>query len=583
MKADLSHNARTVLRHRYLRKDDRGRVIETPEEMFHRVACNIAEAERPFRPVEPKASTVDKVSRTARTFERLMTQQIFLPNSPTLMNAGRELQQLSACFVLPIEDSLESIFEAVKRTALIHQSGGGTGFSFSRLRPKNDRVHTTAGVASGPVSFLRVFNMATEVIKQGGTRRGANMGILRVDHPDIIEFITVKSNPAELTNFNLSVAVTDAFMKAAARGASYDLISPRTGHRVDRLNAAEVFNRIVQEAWRSGEPGLVFIDRINRDNPTPKLGMIEATNPCGEQPLLPYESCNLGSINLSRLVTRRGGRWVLNRDRLVDTVRLGIRFLDDVIEVNRYPLPEIDRITRGNRKIGLGVMGLADLFLLLEIPYDSEEALKLAEDLMALIRATAWETSRELARERGAFPNFSGSALEAAGMAPVRQATVTTIAPTGTLSIIAGCSSGIEPLYGICYIRTALDSVPLIEVHSLFLRMAKRGKFYSNRLMRTLRATGSLRDLPDVPQEIRRLFVTAHDISPEFHVRMQAAFQRHTDNAVSKTINFPKEAGPEDVRRAFLLAHREGCKGITIYRSGSRERQVLACTDPQYC
>lgn len=572
----LSKNALTVLRKRYLKKDGRGRVIETPLAMFHRVAENIASAEYLYN-----QSTDIKTIRQA--FLNLMTRLEFLPNSPTLMNAGREVQQLSACFVLPVEDSLESIFEAVKHTALIHQSGGGTGFSFSHLRPRNDRVMSTSGIASGPVSFMRVFNMATEVIKQGGTRRGANMGILRVDHPDIEEFITVKQNPLELTNFNLSVAVTDQFMKAVETGKDFPLINPRTRLEVRRVNASRLFDQIVESAWKTGEPGILFLDRINRDNPTPQLGEIEATNPCGEQPLLPYESCNLGSINLTRMLTRRGRRKVLDEGKLAETVRLGVRFLDDVIDMNRYPLPQIEQITKGNRKIGLGIMGFADLLIDLGIPYDSQEALDTADQVMRFIRETAWKCSEDLAKERGVFPNFAGSLFDHPGGRRPRNATTTTIAPTGTLSIIAHCSSGIEPLYAVSYQRTAMDQVRLLETHPAFLRMAHRYKFWTPKVRKAIAASESIQEIQAIPKDIRRLFVTAHDISPEFHVRMQAAFQRHTDNAVSKTVNFPKNATPRDVRLAFLLACREGCKGITIYRSGSRERQVLACTDPQYC
>ena len=576
MSLHLSKNALIVLRKRYLKKDSRGRVAETPMEMFARVAGNIASADLLYNPRTD-------VESTRQAFLRIMTQLEFLPNSPTLMNAGRETQQLSACFVLPVEDSLVSIFEAVKQTALIHQSGGGTGFSFSRLRPRNDRVLSTSGIASGPVSFMRVFNMATEVIKQGGTRRGANMGILRVDHPDIVEFIKVKQNSFELTNFNLSVAVTDEFMRAVESGKDYALINPRTGQQVKRVRASKLFDLIVESAWRSGEPGLIFLDRINRDNPTPRLGAIEATNPCGEQPLLPYESCNLGSINLARLLDRKGKKVVLDEKKLAEVIRLGIRFLDNVIDLNHYPLPPIEQITKGNRKIGLGVMGFADLLIEMGIPYESQEALDMAERIMKFIQQRAWEHSEELAKERGVFPNFAGSVFDRPGGRHPRNATTTTIAPTGTLSIIAHCSSGIEPLYAVSYVRTAMDKVRLIETHPLFLKMAKRYKFWNRKVIKAITASESIQEIREIPKDIRELFVTAHDIHPEFHARMQAAFQRYTDNAVSKTVNFPTTAKPQDVRSAFLLAYREGCKGITIYRSGSREHQILACTDPQYC
>ncbi len=583
----MTKNALTVLRHRYLKKNARGRVIESPHQMFDRVAKNIASAERNFGPDS---------ERFRKEFFHLLSSLRFLPNSPTLMNAGRDLQQLSACFVLPVEDNLESIFEAVKDQAIIQQSGGGTGFSFSRLRPKNDRVMTTSGVASGPVSFIRIFNMSTDVIKQGGARRGANMAILRADHPDIIEFITVKEDPAELTNFNLSVGVTDDFMERARRGRRYPLIHPRSGKEVGRLSAAKVLDLIVREAWKTGEPGMVFLDRINRDHPVPELGRIEATNPCGEQPLLPYESCNLGSINLARMIRRSGQKRTVDFDLLEETVRLAVRFLDDVIEANHYPLPQIDEMTKQTRKIGLGVMGLADALIALEIPYDSDAALNFAEDLMRRINSVARDASLLLGTERGVFPAFEksvfaqrgvpeGSAFGAEMRPPLRfrNSTRTTIAPTGTLSVIAGCSSGIEPLYGVAYVRNVLGGIRLPEIHPEFVRLARRHGFYSERLMQRVAAAGSIAGFAVIPKEIRRLFVTAHDIAPEFHVKMQAAFQRQTDNAVSKTINFRTKASPQEVRRAFLLAYEEGCKGITIYRSGSREKQVLACTQTEYC
>jgi ribonucleoside-diphosphate reductase alpha chain len=574
----LTPNALTVLKHRYLRKDSSGRTIETPAQMFWRVAQNVAEAEHRYGPPA-------RAARYAREFYRLMTSLEFLPNSPTLMNAGRELQQLAACFVLPVEDSLDSIFEAVKNTALIHQSGGGTGFSFSHLRPRQDRVQSTSGVASGPVSFMKVFNTATEVIKQGGTRRGANMGILRVDHPDILEFITVKQDPKELTNFNLSVGITDGFMKAVEKHQEYDLINPRSGQRVKRLKAAEVFDRIVEAAWKTGEPGVVFLDRINRDNPTPHLGRIEATNPCAEQPLLPFEACNLGSINLTRMVKPQRGKTVVDYKKLERTIHSAVRFLDDIIDMNRYPLPEIEATARGNRKIGLGVMGFADLLIRMGIPYDTEAALSLAETLMAFIRKKAWEASAALAGERGGFPHFDGSPLHAVGRPRVRNATVTTIAPTGTLSIIAGCSSGIEPLYGVSTIRTAINDLKLMETHPLFVESARKAGIWSRTLQSEIGSAESIQPIETLPENIRRLFVTAHDIPPAFHVRMQAAFQKHTDNAVSKTVNFPENATPKDVREVFLLAYKEGCKGVTVYRSGSRDRQVLTCAanNTQYC
>ncbi|RLB07491.1 MAG: adenosylcobalamin-dependent ribonucleoside-diphosphate reductase, partial [Deltaproteobacteria bacterium] len=516
-------------------------------------------------------------------FYEMMTSLEFLPNSPTLMNAGRELGQLAACFVLPVEDSLESIFEAVKNTALIHQSGGGTGFSFSHLRPKNDIVSTTSGVASGPVSFMRVFNMATEVIKQGGTRRGANMGILRVDHPDIVEFITAKKDPQELTSFNLSVAITKEFMEALGDNRGFDLINPRTGHRVKTVKAQEIFDLIVECAWESGEPGVIFLDHINRDNPTPQLGQIESTNPCGEQPLLPYEACNLGSINLVKMIKKGAGGQKIDWAKLRRTVQLAVRFLDNVIEVNRYPLPQVERVSRGNRKIGLGVMGFAHFLILLGISYDSDEGVRLGEEVMRFIQEVGHEASKELANIRGPFPNFPASRYDREGRPPLRNATVTTIAPTGTLSIIAGCSSGIEPLFALSYTRRALGDVELFEIDPVFLRLSKKMGFWRPELEDTLQQTGLLQAEEKVPQQVRRLFVTAFDIPPSRHIQMQAAFQRHTDNAVSKTINFPSHATKADVKETFLLAYQMSCKGVTIYRSGTRAGQVLTCGLNQLC
>ncbi len=561
----FSENAMKVLEKRYLKKDNEGQVVETPEEMFRRVAKNIASAEFLY-------DTKADVKAREEEFYRVMASLDFLPNSPTLMNAGRELQQLSACFVLPIEDSMESIFNAVKYTALIHKSGGGTGFSFSRLRPEGDMVGSTGGVASGPVSFMRAFDTATDVIKQGGMRRGANMAILNVDHPDILKFITAKEKGDNFTNFNLSVAVTDEFMKAVEEGADYDLINPRNGAVHGRLNAREVFDRIVNLAWRTGDPGLVFLDRINRDNPTKKLGAIESTNPCGEQPLLPYESCNLGSINLSRMVV--DGK--IDDDKLAETVKIAVRFLDNVIDKNNFPLPEIEEMTKKTRKIGLGIMGFADMLIKLGIPYDSEEALGVATDIMRFINEKATDASVALAEERGVFPAFKGSVYDAPGEPRVRNATRTTIAPTGTLSIIAGCSSGIEPLFALSYVRNILDGDGLVEVNQLFEEVAKREGFYSEELMRELASHGSLRGMDGIPQWVGSLFVTAHDITPEWHVRMQAAFQRSTHNAVSKTVNFPYSATIEDVARAYMLAYKEDCKGITIYRDRSKDKQVLS-------
>jgi ribonucleoside-diphosphate reductase alpha chain len=572
----LTSNALTVLSRRYLKKDEQGRVIESPEDMFRRVANNIAQADLLYH-------DHTDLLRTEEEFYRILSNLEFLPNSPTLMNAGRPLQQLAACFVLPVEDSLESIFDGVKNTALIHQSGGGTGFSFSHLRPKDDAVRTTGGVASGPVSFMRVFNMATEVIKQGGTRRGANMGILRVDHPDILEFISAKADNKELSNFNISVALTEEFMRAVEQDRELVLLNPASRKAVGSLKARVVFDKIVEMAWKTGDPGVVFLDRINRDNPTPLLGDMESTNPCGEQPLLPYEPCNLGSINLYRMVRERGDSYELDWDKLEQSVRTGVHFLDNVIDMGRYPLDQIDRMAKGNRKIGLGVMGFADLLIRLGIPYDSEEALRTGERIMKFVREKGREMSEELGRERGVFPNFPGSTYDHEGGPRLRNATVTTVAPTGTLSIIAGCSSGIEPLYALSYERHVLGDVTLPEVNVHFLDTAKKRGFYSDSLLMRITAGEPIRMMPEIPEDVKSVYKTAFDIAPEWHVRMQAAFQRWTDNAVSKTINFPRTAAVEDVRRAFLLAFMEGVKGITIFRSGSKSGQVLACADPFYC
>jgi ribonucleoside-diphosphate reductase alpha chain len=572
----LTSNALTVLSRRYLKKDEQGRVVESPEEMFRRVANNIAQADLTYN---GHAS----IQKTEDEFFHILTSLEFLPNSPTLMNAGRPLQQLAACFVLPVEDSLESIFDGVKNTALIHQSGGGTGFSFSKLRPKDDTVRTTGGAASGPVSFMRVFNMATEVIKQGGTRRGANMGILRVDHPDILEFISAKVENKELSNFNMSVALTEDFMRAVDAGGDLPLVNPHNQQVVRTLKARGVFDAIVEMAWKTGDPGVVFIDRINRDNPTPHLGEIESTNPCGEQPLLPYEPCNLGSINLLLMLKESRDGYEVDWSKLEQTVRTAVHFLDNVIDMSRYPLDQIDRMAKGNRKIGLGVMGFADMLIRLGIPYDSEKAVHTGEQIMQFIKEKGWQRSEELARERGVFPNFAGSRYDQEHGPKLRNATVTTVAPTGTLAIIAGCSSGIEPLFALSFNRHVLGDVDLPELYDHFIETAKQQGFYTDRLLMRVTSGESIQRMAEVPQGVKRLFVTAFDIAPEWHVRMQAAFQRHTDNAVSKTINFPPQATKEDVRQAFLLAYQEGVKGITIFRSGSKSEQVLTCADPLYC
>jgi len=564
----LSDNAMVVLEKRYLIKDSKGDPNEKAEDLFRRVSRHIASAELVFDKNAP-------VSEWEEKFYNLMTSLDFLPNSPTLMNAGRELGQLSACFVLPIEDTMESIFDAVKYTALIHKSGGGTGFSFSRLRPKQDRVGSTGGVASGPVSFMRAFDTATDVIKQGGMRRGANMGILNVDHPDILEFITSKEDPKAFTNFNISVAVTDSFMQAVQDDCDYSLINPNTGAVEGRLNARQGFNKIIDMAWKTGDPGIIFIDRINDFNSTPNLGRIESTNPCGEQPLLPYESCNLGSINLAHMLRKVNGKCEIDYNKLRETIKLAVRFLDDVIEVNQFPLPQIADMTRRTRKIGLGVMGFADMLLQLRVPYISDNALDIAERVMRFISEEATAESVVLAKSRGVFPAFSGSTYDSKEGPRVRNATRTTIAPTGTLSIIANCSSGIEPLFALSYYRHILDNQRLIEINPYFEEVARKEGFYSAELMKKLAEGGSLHDIKEVPDWVKEVFVTSHDISPEWHVKIQAAFQKYTDSAVSKTVNLPFEATVEDVQKVYISAFQSGLKGITIYRDRSRDSQVL--------
>ena len=561
----LSPNAVVVLKKRYLKKDDNGEVTEGAQEMFRRVAETIAQVDLVY---DPKA----EVAKTTRKFYELMAHLFFMPNSPTLMNAGRELGQLSACFVLPVEDSIESIFDAIKHTAIIHKSGGGTGFSFSRIRPENDGVLSTKGVASGPISFMNIFDVATETIKQGGTRRGANMGILRIDHPDIERFITCKNDTKRLTNFNISVGLTDQFMQAVQDKADFPLINPRTREEVKRVKAHKLFDLIVESAWATGEPGIIFLDAVNRGNTIPHLGDIEATSPCGEQPLLPYESCNLGSLNLAKVVKDGAVDYPL----LKKIVQTAVHFLDNVIDANNFPLESIKEQTLANRKIGLGVMGFADMLIQMGVQYNSDDAVKVGEEVMAFIQKEARQASATLADKRGNFKFYAGSRFDGNGIGRMRNATTTTIAPTGTISIIAGCSSGIEPLFAVSYVRRVLEGTELVEVHPLFEEIAKQRGFYSTELMRQIAQTGSIREFKEIPKDVRRLFVTAHEVSPQWHIRLQAAFQKHTDNAVSKTVNFPHQAGPDDVRQVYLMAYEMGLKGVTIYRDGSRDQQVLS-------
>ncbi|MCD4785708.1 MAG: adenosylcobalamin-dependent ribonucleoside-diphosphate reductase [Candidatus Eremiobacteraeota bacterium] len=565
---ELTDNAITVLRARYLKKNLKNEVVETPREMFHRVASTVSIAELQY-------GDRNKMEEYAQKFYDMMVNLVFLPNSPTLMNAGRDEGQLSACFVLPVGDSMPEIFDAVKQAALIQKSGGGVGYSFSRLRPAGDRVRTTNGVSSGPISFMRVFNQATETVKQGGRRRGANMGVLRIDHPDILDFIDAKLSEGDFYNFNISVAITDEFMDALKNNSDYDLYNPRSGKKSDSLKASTVWDKIVTNAWKNAEPGILFLDRINSDNPTPKLGRIESTNPCGEACLLPFEACNLGSINLSRFVKNRS----IDYAHLAQTVKLAVRFLDNVIDVNEYvpQIPKIKQKTRGNRKIGLGIMGFADMLILLGISYKDEFALKIADRVMEFISKEGRKASNELAKERGCFPNWGKSTFFPA--TTIRNATITSIAPTGTLSIIAGCSPGIEPLFGVCFERNVLGDKKLLQIHPTFEEMAKKEGFYSKDLVIKLARTGTIQNFDEIPEHIRKLFVTSHDIAGERHVLIQASFQKHVDMSVSKTINLPANATKEDVGHIYMMAHRNNLKGITVYRDGSREGQVIVMGD----
>jgi ribonucleoside-diphosphate reductase alpha chain len=570
----LSENALTVLKTRYLKKDSKGNVIENPEQMFRRVAHHIALAEK-------KYGDEDSIEKVEDTFYKMMTEFRFLPNSPTLMNAGRRLGQLAACFVLPVDDSMEGIFDSLKNAALIHKSGGGTGFSFSRLRPSKSRVGTTGGVASGPISFMKIFNTATEQVKQGGTRRGANMGILRVDHPDILEFIYCKRDNKELNNFNISVGVTNTFMEAVKTGDNYDLIDPRDYRKVGEANSTEVYNALISQAWDNGDPGIVFLDKINADNPTPEVGEIESTNPCGEQPLLPMEACNLGSINLAKYVIENQEEPAIDYDGLKELIWWSVRFLDNTIDMSKYPLPEIDAMVKSNRKIGLGIMGFADMLYQLRIPYNSDRALEIAEEVMSFIQSESHEASKYLAEERGVFDNYESSIFKDQEGQEYRNATTTTIAPTGTLSILAGCSSGIEPLFALSFVRRVMDDDILAEVNPHFETVAKEMGFYSHELMDVIAKKGSIHELHEIPEEVREVFVTAHDVTPEWHIKMQAAFQKHTDNAVSKTVNLPNDATIDDVVKVYDMAYELGCKGVTIYRDGSKENQVLSFNESE--
>jgi ribonucleoside-diphosphate reductase alpha chain len=568
----LTENAKRILESRYLLKDLDGEILETPDQMFWRVAKNVARSNALYeRSSDPE--------HMASLYHEAMSSLEFLPNSPTLMNAGTEIQQLSACFVIPIEDSIEGIYDAVKFSALIQQSGGGTGFSFSHLRPSGDTVRSTGGVASGPVSFMRVFDSATEAIKQGGRRRGASMGVLSVDHPDIEAFIQAKRDPQSLTNFNISVAVTDVFMRKAERGESYSLINPHTGRAREERSASYIMDLMAENAWRTGDPGLIFIDEVNRRHPAPALGRIEATNPCGEVPLLPYEACNLGSINLDRIMVKRDGSFQLDWERFKGLIHLGVRFLDDAIDASKFPLSKIDEAVKANRKIGLGIMGFADCLIKMGVTYGTDESVTVAREITSFMARQAEECSRQLAEERGSFPNI-GLSLHSP---PRRNLTLLSMAPTGTISMIAGCSSGIEPLYAISYTKHVLEGEHLREVHPFFLQMCEQMGVLSQDLIDEVSRLHSIQSIERLPEEIRKLFVTAHDVFPMDQVRIQAAFQEHVDNAVSKTINLPKESTPGQVRKIFMMANQLGCKGITVYREGSKPGQVLTVDDVTRC